>query len=177
MTTSPEDERARAVPPTVPLPRPRRLLVRAVPGTPAEWTQVTGRVSGLLLAYADVERRGAELPAPLRQRAALRAWARVARPVRAAVGGAGPAALEEIPPADLRTLDATARLLGRHLCRMQTEGPGATPVTAVLAVEAAVYGVPAGELVAQLARVHGVLDLDAGRPSLARTIWEAGSFG
>ncbi len=156
--------------------------LRAVPGTTAEWTQVLGRISGLLLALAETESSGHLLPAPLRGREALRAWARLKIPIATAVRP-WPDALDTrvtvgVPTGDVDVLGACARVLGGALCQFRVHGLGGE-VADTLLREAEVHGCPPEHLVAQLARVHGVLDVDSMPPDrrvdVAGAIWRAGA--
>lgn len=162
--------------------RPRssapRTVRRAVPGTPGEWVTVAGRISGLLLAVAAAERDGLVLPDALAGHTALRAWGRLRGPIAAAVRTPGPGGLATVTVdvADVEVLGLAARTLGLQRCRDLASRAG-SPVAAILYDEALAHGVPAGTLVAELARVHGVLDVDEGSVSAAhvvRAVWRAG---
>ena len=155
---------------------------RAVPGTAVEWTQVLGRISGLLLALAATESSGHRMPAPVSGREALRAWGRLTIPVSAAVR-AYPDAVDTrvavgVPTGDVDVLGACARELGRVLCRFRGHG-SVGAVAATLLREARVHGGPPEHLVAQFARVHGVLDVGSMHPDrrvdVAGAIWRAGA--
>lgn len=163
-------------------PQSNDAAFRAVPGTTAEWVQVAGRISGLLLALAEAESSGHPVPAPLRGRAALRAWARLRNPILAAVR-TWPDAVDTrvaagVPTDDMEVLGESARVLGRVLCQFRAHGVGGEVAGALLR-EAREHGVPPERLVAQLARVHGVLDVDPipadRRVDVAGAIWRAGA--
>jgi hypothetical protein len=149
----------------VPAPRTRRDEARGLPGTRAEWVTVLGQVSSLLLALRHAEaREGAILPAPLAGGRALRAWGCATRRVRP---GADQVAGS---PADVAIVGHAARVLGHALCRAQVAGVDDDAVH-VLRLEAGVYHCTPERLVAQLARVHGVLS--APRPASAHAVWRA----
>jgi hypothetical protein len=141
---------------------------RSVPGTHREWVAVLGEVAGLLCALREAEAPDGTvvLPAPLAHGVAMRAWAAVARPVRSG-GGATPV---DLAPHALRLVGRAARVLGDRLCRARASGVDDL-VTAVLHDEAAVHGREPEWLVAQVARVHGVLS--APDPVGARAVWHA----
>jgi hypothetical protein len=149
----------------VPTPRTGRDEARGLPGTRAEWVTVLGQVSSLLLALRRAEaREGAVLPAPLAGGRALRAWGCATRRVRP---GADQVAGS---PADVAIVGHAARVLGHALCRAQVAGVDDDAVH-VLRLEAGVYHCTPEWLVAQLARVHGVLS--ASRPASAHAVWRA----
>jgi hypothetical protein len=139
-----------------------------LPGTRAEWVTVRGQVSGLLLALREAEATaGASVPAPLSGGRALRAWGYLApglRPGSRRVAGS---------VADLALLGRAARVLGQRLCRARVSGTDDAddPVVQVLRREADVHDVAPERLVAQLARVHGVLS--APSPASAAAVWWA----
>lgn len=135
----------------------------ALPGTPREWLIATGRISGLSFVLMGAEMSGGELPEPLGRRSA-RAWGRLVR----ALGE--PPSTRVLPAADLDVLGAVARALGRELCRYRVSGAVSATVTALLD-EAAVHGTSPEQLVAQVARVHGVLD--SGPGPAADELWDA----
>lgn len=135
----------------------------ALPGTPREWLVATGRISGLVLVLTGSEMSGDELPEPLGRRSA-RAWGRLVRALK------GPPSARVLPVADLDVLGATARVLGRELCRYRVSGAGSAAVSALL-TEAGVHDTSAEQLVAQVARVHGVLD--SGPGPTADELWAA----
>lgn len=158
-------------------------MLRAVPGTGSEWVTAVGQISGVFLALAEVEAEGHTLPEPLRARRALRAWARLKTPVMATVRVADPDDASApvavlVPAADVDTIGAAARTLGRVLCHHRVHSTGGE-AAGVLLHEAGVHAITPEQLVAQLARVHGVLDVEhpAGNrgTDLARDIWRAGS--
>jgi hypothetical protein len=149
----------------VPGPRTGRDGVRGLPGTRAEWVTALGQVSGLLLALRRAETgEGAVLPAPLAGGRALRAWGCATRRVRP---GADQVAGS---PADVAIVGHAARVLGHALCRAQVAGVDDDAVQA-LRLEAGVYHCAPERLVAQLARVHGVLS--APHPTSAHAVWRA----
>ncbi len=152
----------------LPVPRLPADAGSALPGTHWEWLTALGQVSGLLCALREVEAPDATvvLPVPLAHGLALRAWAAVARPVRSS-GGATPV---DLAPHALRLVGRAARVLGDRLCRARASGVDDL-VTAVLHDEAAVHGREPEWLVAQVARVHGVLS--APDPVGARAVWHA----
>jgi hypothetical protein len=149
----------------VPTPRAGRDDARGLPGTRAQWVAVLGQVSGLLLALRQAETsEGADLPAPLAGGRALRAWGCATRRVRP---GADHVAGS---PGDVALVGQAARVLGHELCRAQVTGLDDDAVH-VLRLEAGVHHCTAEWLVAQLARVHGVLS--APYPASAHAVWRA----
>lgn len=134
-----------------------------LPGTPREWLVATGRISGLMLVLMGSEMSGDELPEPLGRRSA-RAWGRLVRALRDPPSG------RVLPAADLHVFGAAARVLGRELCRHRVSGARSAAVVALL-TEADVHGTSAEQLVAQVARVHGVLD--SGPGPTADELWGA----
>lgn len=162
-------------------PLPPRTVLRAVPGTSSEWVHAAEQISWLLLALAAAENEGHAMPDPLHARRALRAWARLKATLLAAVRAADPAPVPVavlVPAAEADTLGATARLLGRVLCEYRVHNTvgeiARTLLHAARAQDTTLEG-----LVAQLARVHGVLDVDPcdgdAHPDLVRAIWGAGA--
>ncbi|MDN5919958.1 MAG: hypothetical protein L0I76_33480 [Pseudonocardia sp.] len=178
MTSPPADRTGDAGTPQPPVAAP---AWRAVPGSPAEWVVAAGRVSGLLLALAAAERDGVVLPEPLADRRALRAWARLRAPVVAAVRSARPCdgpVCAVVDLADVDLLGGASRALGRQWCSSLVSRAG-SPIADILQDEACVHEIPAEDLIAELARVHGVLDVDVddGAGSAAhvvRALWCAG---
>ncbi len=145
-------------------------IVRDLPGSRREWVAATARVSGLLLSARGTEAGGElELPDPLRGGTALRAWARIVRPVmdRTADHDA-----VEVPVADLAVVADAAATLGRLLCRARTTG-AQNAVSRLLIWDAESYYSTPEWIVAQIARVHGVLA--SGDPEDARLVWRAGA--
>jgi len=134
-----------------------------LPGTSREWLIATGRISGLMLVLLGSEMAGDELPEPL-GRLSARAWGRLVRALRETPSE------RVLPATDLDVLDATARILGRELCRHRISGARSAAVSALLA-EARVHDTSAEQLVALVARVHGVLD--AGPGTTADELWNA----
>ncbi|MEQ3554359.1 hypothetical protein WIS52_28165 [Pseudonocardia nematodicida] len=133
-------------------------VIRAVPRIGSAWTRTSGQLSALLLETLDEPSSG-----PLWiGRPALRAWGRVDTAVRAAQARSpyppGPCpglCLVPVRPDDVATLGAAAVVLGRGLL------PGGEPrAAAVLGRAASGCGTGPADLVRDLARVHGVLDLD-----------------
>lgn len=162
-------------------PLPPRTVLRAVPGTSSEWVHAADQISGLLLALAAAENEGHAIPDPLHAGRALGAWTRLKAPLLAAVRAADPApepVAVPVPAADADTLGATARLLGRVLCEYRVHSTGGeialTMINTARAQDTTLEG-----LVAQLARVHGVLDVDPcdrdSHADLVRAIWRAGA--
>ncbi|PVZ05842.1 hypothetical protein [Actinomycetospora cinnamomea] len=158
-----DDEAPHVAPAAVPTPRMPQDAVPGVPGTYRQWVTALGQVSGLLLALRDAEAHGAVLPWPLARGAALRAWAAATRPVLAR--GAKPGS-----PEDHRVVEETARVLGTRLCRRRARGAGEL-LTAVLEREARGHDREPEWLVAQIARVHGVLT--ATDPVSSWVVWHA----
>ncbi|WP_328306105.1 hypothetical protein [Actinomycetospora sp. NBC_00405] len=125
------------------------------------------QVSGLLLSLRETEANGATPPDPLAGGLALRAWSALTRPVlrdpdRITITGARPEVLALV--------GRTARVLATSLCRWRVSGV-ADVVTAVLREEAAVHEREPERLVAQVARVHGVLS--APDAVSAGVVWNA----
>jgi hypothetical protein len=156
-------------------------VLRAVPGTVSEWVHAADQISWLLLALAIAEDKGRPMPDPLHAGRALRAWSRLKTPLLAAVRAADPAPVPVavlVPAADVDALGATARLLGRVLCEYRVHSTGGeialTLIHAARAQDTTLEG-----LVAQLARVHGVVDVDPcdgdAHDDLVRAIWRAGA--
>lgn len=161
--------------------RPTSAVVRAVPGTGPEWVHAADQISWLLLALAVAENEGHPMPEPLHAGRALRAWARLKTPLLAAVHAADPAPKPVavlVPIADADTLGATARLLGRVLCEYRVHSTGGEIARTLLHAARAQDTSQEG-LVAQLARVHGVLDVDPdyedAHAELVQAIWRAGA--
>ncbi|MBP2368734.1 hypothetical protein [Pseudonocardia parietis] len=144
--------------------------VGPLPGTRQEWVTAAARVSGVLLALRAAEAAGlAAPPPPLDGGRTLRAWARVVRPVLDRTEHV----TVPIGLGDLHVLAAAAAALGTALCRVRSGG-GPDPVVDVLRADAAAQQATAGQLVMQLARVHGTLT--AGAPGTAGQIWQAGAL-
>lgn len=104
---------------------------------------------------------------------------RCADPVRAAVranpADDGPAPVV-VDAADGAVFGAAARILGRALC-WDLVSRARSPVAEVLHEEAVAHGIASGFLVAELARVHGVLDVvdgDGASTHVLATLWHAG---
>lgn len=139
-----------------PVPSSTQRDRAGAPGSRGEWVTARGQVSGLLLALraAEVDTE-VTLPVPLTRGMALDAWATARR------------------HPDWQALDLlgwAARTLGRSLCRWRSTGVRDLLVD-VLESEAAVHGCPPERLVAQVARVHGVLS--APDPASAGLVWRA----
>jgi hypothetical protein len=156
-------------------------VLRAVPGTGPEWTRVADQISSLLVALATAENAGHTMPDPLRAGRALRAWARLEAPLLAAVRAATPVPVPVavlVPISDADTLGATARLLGRVLCEYRVHSTGGE-IARTLLHTARAQDTTLELLVAQLARVHGVLDIDPcdadAHADLVQAIWRAGA--
>lgn len=163
-------------------PRPRRStapVLRAVPGTEPEWVSAADQISRLLGALATAELGGRAQPEPLHDGRALRAWARLEGPVFEAVRAA-PAATPgaaEVSASDVATLGAAAGLLGRVLREHRVHGGGGE-LAGILLREARAQDTTPEHLVAQTARVHGVLDVEpcsGNALALVRAIWRAGT--
>jgi len=150
---------------SVPAPRSVGSGPRGLPGTRAEWVTVRGQVSGLLLALQEAEvTDGASLPAPLSGGRTLRAWGYARQGVRP---GSRRVACSV---AELAILGRSARVLGHRLCRARISGAD-DAVVHVLRREASVHDCVPEWLVAQIARVHGVLS--APSPVSAQVVWRA----
>lgn len=147
------------------VPTPRDPVeADGLPGAHREWVTARGQVSGLWCALREAETDdGAVLPAPLGGGVAQRSWGAVSRDLPGEVTrGADPDAL--------RVVGHAARVLGHRLCRWRVSGV-ADLVTAVLRDEAALHEREPEWLVAQVARVHGVLS--APDPLSAAAVWRA----
>lgn len=148
---------------------PEVRIVGELPGTRREWVDATARVVGLLLSARGSEACGdSDLPDPLRGGAALRAWARVLRPVMDRRAGR---VAVEVPAADLAVVAEAAETLGGLLCRARTTG-APNPVSRLLIWDAELYYTTPEWTVAQVARVHGVLT--STDPEDAELMWRAG---
>jgi hypothetical protein len=136
---------------------------RVALGTSAAWITALGQVSGLLLALREAEvTGGAVLPEPFAGGAAMRAW----RVATQAVSGSAAA-----PPGDdVHVVGRAARVLGVRVARRRV-GAVADVLVEVTAREAAVHHREPEWLVAQLARVHGVLTAPC--PASADVVWRA----
>ena len=139
----------------------------APPGTRREWVRALGQVSGLLLALREAETDGAIPPDPLAGGLALRAWSALTRPV---LRDPDRITITDARPEALALVARTARVLATSLCRWRVTGV-ADLVTAVLREEAAVHECEPEWLVAQVARVHGVLS--APDTVSAGVVWHA----
>ncbi|ALE78239.1 hypothetical protein HX744_08950 [Pseudonocardia sp. ICBG1122] len=130
-------------------------VVRAVPRDPGAWDRTDRRLGCALVSLA----RDADAPAGTAD--AVRGWRRMAGPLRAAQHrpgyGPGPCpdlCLVPVGPADVAALGLLAAALGARTLPGADGGP--------LRRAAAAAGTTAPALVLELARVHGVLDLDLG---------------
>lgn len=139
----------------------------APPGTRREWVRALGQISGLLLALREAEADGATPPDPLAGGLALRAWSALTRPV---LRDPDRITITDARPEELALVAHTARVLARSLCRRRVSGV-ADLVTAVLREEAVVHECEPEWLVAQVARVHGVLS--APDAVSAGVVWHA----
>jgi hypothetical protein len=153
--------------PAIPAPRAPEDDVTGPPGTRRAWTTALGQVSGLLLTLREEELSGTALPEVLADGTALRAWSVLTRPV---LRDPERVTLPHARPEDLAVLGRAARVLGASLCRWRASG-AADVVTAVLHSEAAMHDREPEWLVAQLARIHGVLS--APGPVSAWLVWRA----
>jgi len=178
--TGPAPQMPEPAAPHLPHP-PTNALMRSVPGTHAEWVHAADLISWLLLALAVAEKEGHPMPEPLHGGRALRAWSRLKAPLLSAVHAADPApgpVAVLVPAADTDTLGATARLLGRTLCDYRVHSTGGEIARALLHTARA-QGTTLEALVAQLARVHGVLDVEPCRgdahAEIVQAIWKAGA--
>ena len=155
------------------VPHPRSAVddaadhTAAPPGTRREWIGALGQVSGLLLALREAEADGAIPPDPLAGGLALRAWSALTRPV---LRDPDRITITDARPEALALVGRTARVLATSLCRWRVNGV-ADLVTTVLCVEAAVHEREPEWLVAQVARVHGVLS--APDAFSAGVVWHA----
>ncbi|GAA4878136.1 hypothetical protein [Actinomycetospora straminea] len=127
--------------------------------TERDWVTLRGQVSGLLLALraAEIE-EGVPLPVPLTHGETLRSWTAAMR------------APDQDDREALDLLGWAARTLGRSVCRWRALGVRDVAAT-VLLREAAAHGCEPELLVAQVARVQGVLT--APDPVSAALVWEA----
>jgi hypothetical protein len=139
----------------------------APPGTRREWVRALGQISGLLLALREAETDGATPPDPLAGGLALRAWSALTRPV---LRDPDRITITDARPEVLALVARTARVLATSLCRWRVSGV-ADLVTTVLREEAAVHQREPEWLVAQVARVHGVLS--APDAVSAGVVWHA----
>lgn len=142
------------------------MLWRAVPACEADWVLVAGQLSTVLLELR-ADRGDAEVfPPPLSRGVALRAWGRLSASIRAARLRGVPAValpgdselwIVAVHSGDVDVLGAAARELGRS---QLPHGDCAVAETLARAARA-VDRTPV-DLVAQMAGVHGVLDLSLG---------------
>jgi hypothetical protein len=139
----------------------------APPGTRREWVRALGQVSGLMLALREAEADGATPPDPLAGGLALRAWSGLTRPV---LRDPDRITLPDARPEELALVARAARVLATSLCRWRVGGV-VDLVTAVLREEASVHECEPERLVAQVARVHGVLS--APDAVSAGVVWHA----
>ncbi|MEJ8279859.1 hypothetical protein [Pseudonocardia spirodelae] len=130
-------------------------VLRAVPRTPRAWAGVDRRVRTVLAVLAR------DPGAPVATPAAVRAWPRLAAPLRAAQrrpayepGPCPDLCLVAVLPDDVDALGGLAAALGALRLPGADDAPLRRAAAATSATPAAV--------VQELARVHGVLDLDLG---------------
>lgn len=129
---------------------------RAVPCLGRLWGPVLGEISGLLLEARD-----------LGFREALRAWGRLGAAIRSADPCSG-LGFVTVDATDVDVLGRAARELGASLL------PGGRPdVAAALCRAAEAVGCGPDDLLVQLARIHGVLDLDLGADGEVLRLWGA----
>ncbi len=147
------------------------VVHRGLPGDRATWARRAGRIGGLLVALADAESGGLELPASLAGRRALWAWSRSAERAVAAAGDAD--AIVVIHTDDADVLAAAGRDLAavlrheRDTLRTATPGDAPTGATArtdpdgrlcaILHAAARRQDVAVEQLVAELGRAARVL--------------------
>lgn len=150
---------------------------RALPAIGGEWIAPAGHLSGLLRDLAEREHAGDTLPAPLGSRVALRAWGRLQGVIDPAQRQTVAAAAQTVYPAlcfvtvaaaDVAVFGAAARELGRS-----HSACGNQAVTLALARSATAVQRTPEQLIMQVARVHGVLDLDLGADGHILTEWGA----
>lgn len=151
-------------PVTVPAPRGEETVL---PGARRDWVAALSQVSGLLLALRQEEADGATPPDPLADGLALRAWGGLTGPL---LRDHERPATPDVHLVDLAVVGAAARVLGASLCRWRAGAP-ADVVAAVLRRQADVHGRTPEHLVAQVARVHGVLS--AADAASAVLVWHA----
>ncbi len=129
---------------------------RAVPQLGRRWGPVLGEISGLLLDVRDLGFRDA-----------VQAWGRLSAAIRSAAPYSGLGFLT-VDADDVDVLGRAARALGASLL------PGGHPdVASTLCRAAEAVGCDPDELLVQLARVHGVLDLDLGADGEMLRLWGA----
>ncbi|WFG45708.1 hypothetical protein [Pseudonocardia alni] len=147
------------------------VVHRGLPGDRATWARRAGRIGGLLVALADAESGGLELPASLAGRRALWAWSRSAERAVAAAGDADAVVVIHTDDADV--LAAAGRDLAavlrheRDTLRAATPGDAPTGATArtdpdgricaILHAAARRQDVAVEQLVAELGRAARVL--------------------
>jgi hypothetical protein len=148
------------------------LVHRGLPGDRATWARRAGRIGGLLVALADAESGGLELPPSLAGRRALWAWSRSAERAVAAAGDADAVVVIHTDDADVlaaagRDLAAvlrherdTRRLTGPRdtTAGATTRTPGPTGrLCAILHTQARRQDVAVEQLVAELGRAARIL--------------------
>lgn len=148
------------------------MVRRALPLLGRGWIEVAGQVSGLLLDITDQEITArwnddaAAMPAPLAAGVALRAWGRLQAAIRPVQQGAADPAGRTLYPAlgFVTVASGDVAVLGAAAARMgQSRGPGGhRGVADALERSAAATNRTCEQLIVQVARVHGVLDLDLG---------------
>ncbi|MER5674257.1 hypothetical protein [Pseudonocardia alni] len=126
------------------------VVHRGLPGDRATWERRAGRIGGLLVALADAESGGLELPASLAGRRALWAWSRSAERAVAAAGDADAVVVIHTDDADVLAAAGRdlAAVLRHERDTRRTATPGDVPTGAPDAGTAA--SGPAGRLCAIL---------------------------
>lgn len=161
-------------PPAVPA-RAGVVVHRGLPGDRATWARRAGRIGGLLVALADAESGGLELPASLAGRRALWAWSRSAERAVAAAGDADAVVVVHTDDADVLAAAGRdlAAVLRHERDARRTAAPGDTPggatpgaptaagparrLCAILHATARRQDVAVEQLVAELGRAARVL--------------------
>ncbi|GAA1402667.1 hypothetical protein GCM10009613_62980 [Pseudonocardia kongjuensis] len=141
-------------------PARRTVLRRDLPGDRVVWAARSARISGLLLALAEIEATGVELPAPVAERRALRAWTRSAGPAVRVAGLRGASFTVDLD--DVDALADAGRALALVLCRARHRiprpgDPGTAAVAQVLHRVARDHDIAAEQLVAELGRAARLL--------------------
>lgn len=143
---------------------PRIVVRRDLPGDRPTWTARAARIGGLLVALATAGAEGTELPPPVADGRALRAWGRTAGPVLLAAGE--PRATVALDADDLAMIAAAGRVLAQVLRRDRDRLRGAgrapmplptAPLVGILHTEARRHDLPAERLVAELGRAARLL--------------------
>ncbi|MCW0214906.1 MAG: hypothetical protein OJJ54_16225 [Pseudonocardia sp.] len=154
---------------------------RAVPHGPAEWTRVCGMLSGFLADLAEADRDRGVLPAPLGGGVGVRAWGRLCAALTPARAAASPGsmwlqprlAFVTVDPVDIAVLGAAARRLGRTRLPEPSLTPGHAWTGEAVRRAAQASSTTPPRVVVELARVHGVLDLDLGQDMAVLRRWGA----